>query len=70
MPLLIGTAIESIGFYFLLFLFFFVVISAIFYVAMIVLRRKNQRAIRTRVDWILKARSCVEPFCNRLRKKE
>jgi hypothetical protein len=70
MPLLIGTAIESIGFYFLLFLFFFVLISAIIYVAMIVLRKKKQRAIKSRVDRILKARSCVEPFCIRFRKKE
>jgi preprotein translocase subunit YajC len=70
MPLLIGTAVESIGFYFLLFLFFFVLISAVIYVVMIVLRKKKQRAIKTRVDMMLKARSCIEPFCSRFRKKE
>jgi preprotein translocase subunit YajC len=70
MPLLIGTAVESIGFYFLLFLFFFVLISAVIYVAMIVLRKRKQHAIKTRVDMILKARSCIEPFCSRFRKKE
>jgi hypothetical protein len=70
MPLLIGTSIESIGFYFLLFLFFFVLISAVIYVAMIVLRKRKQHAIKTRVDMMLKARSCIEPFCSRFRKKE
>jgi len=53
-----------------LFLFFFVLISTVIYVAMILLREKKQRAIKTRVDRIMKARSCVEPFCNRFRKKE
>ncbi len=70
MPLLIGTSLESIGFYFLLFLFFFVLISTLIYVVMIVLHKKKQHSIRTRVDMILKARSCIEPFCSRFRKKE
>jgi hypothetical protein len=70
MPLLLGTSIESIGFYFLLFLFFFVLISTLIYVVRIVLHKRKLHAIKTRVDMILKARSCIEPFCSRFRKKE
>lgn len=67
---LIGIPIEDIGLYFLLFLFFFILISTIIYVGMILYRRKKHRTIAARVERIIKARSCIEPFCERFRKKE
>jgi hypothetical protein len=66
---LIGTTITDIGFYFLLFLFFFALLSTIIYIALILFRKRKHRVIMIQVDRILKARSCIEPFCSRFRKK-
>jgi hypothetical protein len=67
---LMGAPIEDIGLYFLLFLFFFVLISTIIYVVIVLFRRRTHLTIVTRVERMLKERSCIEPFCERFRKKK